>query len=394
MLKKICFLVNYNQYETKRHFTEKFTEALLRKGIEVKIFDVSETKIHEKTLEAIKNEEPDFTASFNSILPLPNNLYLWDMLKIPHLSIVLDPSLYSVHLINSPYSIISCVDQFDCYGLSTQHFDRVFLMPHAIERELCETPEGERPYDVVFMGSCYDYETLRQSWQRELPEPVCALLDSAIDIVLSDNKTPLQQALVKAWKESGLAPEGIDFLKLFTYVDKYSRGLDRTNLIKSIKDAHVHVFGDLFEDDPTAIKGWKELLKGHDNVTVHKAVSFNEALEVMKKSKICLNSCPFFKYGSHERIFAGAACGSVVVTSDNLFVREHFVDGEDILLYQSKELDGLNEKINHYLAHEDLRKKCAEAAKEKVQAYDTWDNRVDILNEIMPAMIDRCPPPQ
>lgn len=388
MIKKVCFLVNYNQYETKRHFTEKLAEALQRKQIETVIYDVNEKRIHETLLEKITHLQPDFTASFNSILPLSNESYLWDLLKIPHLSILLDPSLYSVSLIGSPYSIISCVDRFDCVGLASQDFKRVFFMPHAVERELFDAPRAkERIYDVVFLGSCYDYENLRQQWMKELPERVALVVDDAIDIVLSDNKTPLQEALVKAWRYSGLSPEGVDFLKLFTYVDKYSRGIDRIKLIRAIKDVKVHVFGEIFQDDPTAVRGWREQLKGMDNVVFHEPVSYPESLQIMQQSKICLNSNPFFKDGSHERIFAASACGAAVVTSDNLFVRENFVEGEDLILFQCKEWDQVNGKINALLRNEPKRTAMVKSCADKVRVNHTWDQRADLLMNVMPAML-------
>jgi len=390
MFKKICFLVNYNQYESKRHFTDKLIEAFNRSGVETKLFDVVETKIHENVIDAIKKYNPDFTISFNSFLPFPDNTYLWDLLKIPHLSILLDPSLYSVGLIDSSYSIVSCVDQFDCYGLSTQNFDRVFFMPHAIEKELCEEVDQEKEYDVVFLGSCYDYPTMRMSWKNEFSKSTCEALEEACDIVLSNKVVPLQDALVMAWRNKKLPLEGVNFLQLFTYLDKYTRGVDRVELIRNINEANVHVFGEPFEDDPTATQSWKELLKGKNNVTLHPPVSYAKSLEILKKSKICLNSSPFFKNGSHERIFAGLACGSLVVTGDNLFVRESFTDGESIVLYESGKWDAVDEKINYYLENEDARQQVVAAGRRIILEKHTWDKRVELLQDVIPEMIERC----
>lgn len=390
MIKKVCFLVNYNQYESKRYFTEKFAEAMERHGVKTKTLDVQETKIHERVIDDIKAYGPDFTASFNSFLPFPDNTYLWDLTKIPHLSMLLDPSLYSVHLIDSPYSIISCVDQFDCFGLTTQNFARVLFFPHAIEKELFDFPEEEKEYDVVFIGSCYDYETMHSGWKREFSAPICSALEAASDIVLSDVQVPLQEALVRGWRMTDLPAQGVDFLKLFTYVDKYSRGLDRVQLIRSIKEAPVHIFGELFEDDPSATKGWKDLLKDCDNVTFHDPVNYNESLEVLRKSKICLNSSPFFKGGAHERIFSGLASGALVITNENVYMRDAFEEGKEIVFYRPKEWDEVNKKIHHYLQNESERKKIVDAGREKVRSEHTWDERAKLLKQVMPEMIKQC----
>lgn len=391
-MKRVCFLVNYNQYESKRHFTEKFAEAMECAGVEAKIFDVNESKIHERLIEEIIDYDADFTLSFNSFMPLPDNSYLWDLTETPHLSMLLDPSLYSVQLIDSPYSIISCVDQYDCYGLSTQNFDRVFFLPHAIERDLFEREtEQEREYEVVFLGSCYDYETMRTNVKMELPEAVATALEKACDILLSEVEVPLQQALIMAWRDVKISEgeEEIDLLQIFTYLDKISRGLDRVELIRSIKGAKVHIFGELFEDDKNGRCGWKELLADKDNVVIHDAVTYEESLQILQKSKICLNSSPFFKGGAHERIFAGLASGALVITTDNIYLRDIFREDE-MLYYRPFAWEEVNRHIDRYLSDEAARGEFVARGREKVRRHHTWDQRVALLKEVMPAMIEKC----
>ncbi len=378
MFKKICFLVNYNLYESKRHFTEKLAEALKKRGVQSTIIDVNEGTLTKAEIAAIHAFKPDMTASFNSFLPVSNKRYLWDMLQTPHLSMLLDPAIYSVNLIDSRFSMISCVDKFDCDGLRSQNFNRTFFFPHGIEAEVGEEVKDKK-YDVVFLGSCYDYESMRADWQKKLSAPMAKALDDACDIFLSDGKTPLQEALVRAWNQNNLPIQGVDFLSLFYWLDNYTRGYDRVQLIRSIKDAHVHVFGELSCDDESATKGWEHYLSGMSNVTIHPSVSYAESLEILKQSKICLNSSPFFKNGSHERMFAGPACGALVVTNDNLYVREQFKDGENIILYQPKHWDSVNEKIAHFLNDEEARQSAVKSAHAAVEEHHTWDARAELF---------------
>lgn len=389
-MKRVCFLVNYNQYESKRHFTEKLAEAVVRQGAEAKIIDVNESKIHQRVIGEIVEYGPDFTLSFNSFTPLPDGRFLWDLTEIPHLSILLDPSLYSVHLINSPYSIVSCVDQFDCYGLSTQDFDRVFFFPHAVERELFDREEGEREYDVVFLGSCYDYEAMKASWRREFSEEISSLIERASDIVLKEVEVPLQEALVRALRTVQLPEEGVDFLKIFECIDKYSRGLDRVELIRSIKSAKVHIFGELFEDDRFGAKGWRDFLGDRKNVLFHNPVAYEESLKILLKSKICLNSSPFFKGGAHERIFAGLAAGALVITGENHYLSDIFCEGKELLFYRPCERERVDELVNRYLQAEEARREAVALGREKVRRAHTFDSRAALLKEVMPAMIEKC----
>lgn len=388
MFEKVCFLVNYNLYESKRHFTKMFGEAMERAGIEVMVIDVGEKQIDREMFDTILRFAPDFTASFNSFVPSKQGKYLWDMLRIPHLSILVDPSLYSVNLINSPYSIVSCVDKFDCEGLRTQDFDRVFFLAHAVEKDLFEEDVQEKEYDVVFIGSCYDYENLRDSWRKKLSEPICLALDIAIERVLGQVEVSLHEALVDALNQNpSINLQEVDLFELFYYLDYYTRGVDRVELIRSITDAHVHIFGELSTEDPSAENGWNHYLMGMKNVTIHPSVTFSESMEILKRSRISLNSDPFFKNGSHERLFTGPACGAVVVTNDNLFVRDAFVDGEDIVLFRSKHWEEVGGKVRELLADESKCEAILKAARKKVLEWHTWDVRVKELREQLPKFL-------
>ena len=108
-LRKICLITNFNLYESKRYFTEKLAEAMQRHGIETKIVDVRLGALGSETIQSIRQFEPDFTCSFNSFEPIGEGRYLWDFLKIPNLSFLVDPSFYSTTLTNSPYSIAAIV---------------------------------------------------------------------------------------------------------------------------------------------------------------------------------------------------------------------------------------------------------------------------------------------
>lgn len=389
MLRRVCFIVNYNLYESKRHFTQKLSEAMERQGIETLIVDVQENVLGTEVISSIRAFHPDITCSFNSSEPMADRRFFWDFLGIPHWSILVDPALYSVNLTASPLSLLSCVDRGDCKALESYGFNRTFFFPHAVERELHQDPQSERPYDVVFLGSCYDYESLRTSWRQRNPDPINAVLDHAIDIVRSSPKVSLAEALVGAWEGSRLPIEGVDFMALFYYLDNYTRGRDRIELIRSIKDAPVHVFGELSKDSAVSLLGWKEYLGNMPNVTLHPSVSFSESFEILKKSKICLNSMPFFRDGTHERIFAGLACGALPITSESLYLRESFKEGEHLLYYRSKHLESMNEQVNGLLRDDVKRCEMVNNGASVVEQFHTWDVRVGQLQEALPLLLHK-----
>lgn len=386
-LRKICLLTNFNGYESKRYFTAKLAEAMQRHGIETKIIDAQQVVLGPQTIQSIRKFSPDFTCSFNSFDPMDEKHYLWDYLKIPHLSFLVDPSFYSAKLIDSPYSILSCVDRSDCEVVAGNEFERVFFWPHAVERELAADENEKRIYDVVLLGSCYDYESLRMSWRQRNPVALNKVLDDAIDIVFSNEQASLGQALATAWQASQLDPQGVDFSALYYYLDNYTRGKDRMELVRSIKNAKVHVFGELAIDNAVGVLSWQQYLASQSNVTVHPPTLFGEGLEVLKRSKIVLNSMPFFRDGTHERIFTGLACGCLPITSESKYLREQFTEGKDLLFYSAKKRDAVNGMIDDLLSHETKRRDMAAKGREIVMKRHTWDQRVEELMKILPPML-------
>lgn len=269
-IKRVSILTNYNLYESKRHFSQKLAEAMNRKGIETQLIDVDEGPLKLDAIRGIQSFNPTFTCSFNTLLPLSDEKYLWDFLQKPHISFLLDPLFYAMDLTRSPYSLLTVVDKNDVQEALLPNFDRIYFWGHAVERELLEEPlQQDRPYDVVFLGSCYDYESLRTSWQQRNPEGMNRVLEDAIDLIFSDNRCSLAKALATAWEHSKLDPHQADFVSLFYYLDMYTRGRDRVELIRAIKDVPVHVFGELSKDTPVGFLGWEPYLEANKNVTVH-----------------------------------------------------------------------------------------------------------------------------
>ena len=380
----IAILTNYNLYESKRYFCVKLAAALNRRGIETSLID--RQTIQQQQDEFIRScnpRETQFTCSFNSFLPSKEGKFLADYTGVPHIAFLVDPAYQNRNVLASDNTLITCVDHFDCEYVKSKNFNKVFFWAHAVERELAPPPNEERPYDVVFLGSCYDHENLRKFWRQILSKDEARIIENAVDIVLGDNATPLYMAVKKAMEQGPLTFENEKFeAKLYFYayyVDNYMRGKDRTELIRSIKSAHVHVFGDLCWRSEKPILGWDHSLKGMKNVTIHPAVPFKESLEILKQSKICLNSMPFFKNGTHERIFTGLACGALPITTDNLWIRNNFEHGKNILIYPPSQFEDVDAWVNEYLQHPAKREQIVASGRTKVMLEHTWDVRAQQL---------------
>ena len=94
-----------------------------------------------------------------------------------------------------------------------------------------------------------------------------------------------------------------------------------------------------------------------------------------------------FKYGAHERIFTGLACNALVLTNETAYMLENFEHGKDILLYKSNQKEVVDDLLQPYLNQESLRKQIAQAGKNKVALYHTWDHRAkELVSQLEPIL--------
>jgi spore maturation protein CgeB len=133
--------------------------------------------------------------------------------------------------------------------------------------------------------------------------------------------------------------------------------------------------------------GWPSYARHFHQATFQSPVSFTQSMELLKRSKICLNSVPSFKNGTHVRVFSSLSAGAVPVTGDNLYWQEHFKDGEQIILYQHGEWEDLNQKIDHLLQNQQHRHHIAQAGREQFLKSHTWDARVSLFLQKMPPIL-------
>jgi hypothetical protein len=388
-IKHIGFLVHNNQYDSKRDFTRCLREALERQGVTSFLVDTAHGELEPHDFERIRQEKPDLLMTFSQIVPSLDGGFICDTLEIPHLSILLDPVVNSLKLTGSPYSLISCVDRDDCAFLRQSGFEQSFFLPHAVDRARVEPELGPRPYPISFIGSCYDPQAQRSLWDDQYPAEICEVMDEVAERLLSEGDSSLVQTLFTVWAEQGLAAKEFDLAQLCFDIDYYVRALDRMTLITAFPEHEVHVFGETQWATAPGARSWSELLQDYSNIVVHPAVSYAQSFDILRQTKICLNSSPFFRDGTHERVFAGMACGCAVLTSRSRYLEEQFFEEEELLFYDFDLLEIAEARVEELLADERRRVILAHRGAQKVYHDHTWDQRAETLLEELPGMLDR-----
>lgn len=384
MVKRIdLFQPTRSQYGCLHHQTQKMYEALNRIGVSCRLLEADPGN-PKAFIQTLLDDPPDCTLSFNGLLPDQNGTFFCDSIGIPHVAYLMDSPNNFFSLVNSPNTIIACVDKFFCDFFREIKSTHVIFLPHGVERELENAPEEERIYDVVMPSSFIDFEGVRDSWKDTMSPALYSIMEDAIEKDFLKNDTMFIQAFLEALrvydgKKGLLDPQQVNFVYALNELEKFIKGRGRIELLKSITDVPVHVFGSVGD-----LSAWQKYFGQKDsNIILKDPLPLGEVMRVMRQSKIVLNSCATFKNGPHDRILASLLSGALPLTAENIYMREHFSDGENIILYNHREMGNVNAKVLDYLSDEEKRRQVVTKGRQLVAKEHTWDQRVTTLVELL-----------
>ena len=104
--------------------------------------------------------------------------------------------------------------------------------------------------------------------------------------------------------------------------------------------------------------------------------------DIYTRSKIVVNEA--VKDDLNFRVFEAMMSGALLITPDvPNGLRDLFEPGVDLVLYKNYDANDEAEKINYYLAQDDLRKKIAQSGREKVLALHNARGRARDLERIL-----------
>ena len=105
----------------------------------------------------------------------------------------------------------------------------------------------------------------------------------------------------------------------------------------------------------------------------------------MEDSKIVLNSMPWFRDGSHERVFNAMMCGAVAVSETSKYFEEVLPPDTWVSFDLSPEsLSALPQRIMDLLSDEDKMQRIASAGHNLAVSEHTWKARaMELHNDLL-----------
>lgn len=378
----------YSGVESFNYFTDQIAEELRKREIEYFILNLGDYSGNgEHSLNALTkfiSSRVDMAIAFDG-LGLKEDLFieLWDSMDTLTVNILMDhPLRFHPTMQHHPRNYV----QFCCDRNHVKYVEKYFgdavpmveFMPHA--GTLMGEPDiagyRNRPYDILFSGTYYDPEGYLEQVRNNFPqnEVLQQFYMNLSDYMIEHTQLTTEQAVLDMRERMQLDVSGETMKVLFSCaepIDWMARMHYRKQVIKVLADAGLDVWllGRGWENHPSSAR---------KNVhIINDRVPFAATLPAMAKAKINLNVMPWFKDGTHDRIFNILLQGSLPVTDSSIWLAENFVDEQELLFYDLRKLEQLPQKIEKYLESPDEAETVIRAGFQKVSAKFTWKNCVD-----------------
>lgn len=362
--------------ETLNLFSNQLKQTFLDLGYEIFDYDLSrDFKELVRLLEYI--QEAPVAAMIGCNNPffkttLPSGENICEAFNIPSINILVDHP-YWYHdkiLMGTPANgIILCIDrnQMNYVNRFYPNISCNGFLPHGgASLSSTHKPISERRIDVLYAGGLKTNQIPKDfsNWDFPAKQIIEHLLAYPNDTVEAAIEYELRQA------DFILTDEELrQFISSCAPIDHLVSSYYRERVVSSIAKAgiSIEIYGGGWSDCD-----WVNL----PNVHYGGSVSPEEILLKMEDSKIVLNSMPWFRDGSHERVFNAMMCGAVAVSETSKYLEEILPSETWVSFDLSPEsLSALPQRIMDLLSDEDRMQKTASAGHNLAISEHTWKAR-------------------
>jgi hypothetical protein len=381
----------YSGVESFNYFTDMLAQELGKRGHECFVLDLSHMQqAGEHSLQAFNGFASggvDLAVAFDG-LGIKDELFiqLWDSMQTRCVNILMDhPLRFHPTMQKHPKKYIQyCCDRNHVEYVRRYFGDKVgevAFLPHAGTYDgtgVRLDGYGACPYDVLFSGTYYEPSGYLDQIDRqfEANDTLKCLYHGLAEYMLANSGVTTEQAVLEVVEAMGLEPSQGQLLTMMACaepIDWMARMHYRKQVVHAIAQAGIDIWllGRGWENHPDV-----QLPNYH---IINDRVPFAETLPIMGQARINLNVMPWFKDGTHDRIFNILLQGSLPLTDGSIWLRENFTDGRDIAYYDLGDIDAVPGIIRHYLDNPDMAQEIIANGFGKVKDNFTWGNVADTI---------------
>ncbi|MCL2252832.1 MAG: glycosyltransferase [Lachnospiraceae bacterium] len=369
--------------ETLDYFTDCMAEL---SGFDMLILDVKADTYKRDVQTAIERADKDtIVVCFNNAditLTCPDGVNLWEAKGVKLYNIMVDHPISFMKYLEKPLPNMSVItvdkSHKNFIGKYFPQVKNVHFLPHGGKKNNhVHIPYNKREIDVLYIGSCQadieEYPLIKY-----LPENGRELYIYVYEKLYHNHSLEVADAIRLYLEEKQIFPNEDKLVEIiFNLHCTMERTIRRWYKLDAIRvlaenGIRVEIYGEQ----------WDEIEKKHyTNISIHKRVSSQECVDLVCNSKLVLNFMPWFKDGSHERIYIAMLNEAICISDRSKYLEEKFTHGKDIVFFDYGDLQGLAEDIKYLLANDDIAQQIA-AAGCLSAGNSEWKNRlINIINE-------------
>ncbi len=268
---------------------------------------------------------------------------------------------------------IFCYDPYITSKLKTVSPIPVEYLPAATAYDQ-DTPKGMNTYsneswEITFVGSTglQRHDDVLTQWVSQ-KHPVYQRVNAFVEsYVRSGKSVPYDDLLAMTIEDVKLSPQ-----QTTVYLQDLATFLVRRYFLAGLQNMPLTIFGDRGWQEPS----WVGSLTQHYAGTSLKYAE--ETPAIYAHSKINLNLFNIQCVNSPTiRMFDVMACGGFLLTEYRPFMDDFFETGTHLDVFRTTK--ELTEKVNHYLHHEDERKRIAQKGQEFILANHRYRHRIPCI---------------
>lgn len=379
----------YTEVESFNFFSNVLSQELQKRGHEIFILDLlnppAENPHSYVRFSQFASAKVDAAVSFDG-LGIKDDLLIgiWNAYQTVVVDIFMDPPLrFHTAMEKHPQNYLMFCCDWDHVEYVKKYFSQsvpcVGFMPHVgvmPDQNIPVIPYAQKKYDVLFSGTYYSPEN-RLSQVEEMVEKGTAVYDFyqiLFECLVEDSRLTIEQGAFRTIERMGL-PVDQDMLKSLMRcaepVDWAIRMYQRGRVVEVLAESGVELY--------LLGRGWENHCSAkYPNVhRIDDRIPYADTLAYMADARLNLNVFPWFKSGTHDRIFNALLQHSLPLTDSSRWVDENFTNGEDIALYDLEYLEKLPEIVGELLRDTERAERMIQKGYEKTAKNLTWSNCAD-----------------
>lgn len=371
-------------------FTEQWIISLQKlSNINVKVVNIDTQEGLDSGLDNIIESEYPAMLCYNCcgiLFTDGDNQNVWEQNDIPVYTFLLDHPRNFHAIFENPINNLHviCLDENHAEFIRKfyPHVNEVIFLPDSGVKICNELkPFHDRPIDVLYCGNCQLQHAILARVDA-FSDGGIELYHNAIDYIMNDPNMTAEEAVEKYLENAGFKVDNELLYKLYVthkvsrYIEDIVRRKYKLLIMHALDDAgiKVDIYGDGWTDDEKPFT---------DNIRIHNRVSPLECHKLIGNAKIDLSIMPWFKRGSSEKPFAGMLNGAVCVSDSSTYLKNNYIDGTDIMLFDLDQIEKAAYDIQWLLNNPDEAEIIAKNGYYHAIDTDSTDARIKQIVEMI-----------